>query len=241
MRLSGYNYNWGSSVYTLPSNVRTYTITVNDVGKALGFEFYNDTSANATLKKARANFGSTASAFKPFQGSAVSIPFGDTIYGAKVDATNGKLVVDRANLTVNTNNMNGDDTYPGWNNVPGVREIVGVGLNNIVAGAITSFTSAPVRVNTNGSTGSSLFFAKSQLGFTANELQAAMPDTNLQFVLPLATPIEIDLDPVTISRIAGQTNNLWADTGDVSVTFAADVKAYIDSKITEAVANALNA
>lgn len=52
----------------------------------------------------------------------------------------------------------------------------------------------------------------------------------------LATPITIDLDPVTIATISGQTNNVWADAGDVTVEFAADLKHYIDSKIAAAVA-----
>ena len=43
----------------------------------------------------------------------------------------------------------------------------------------------------------------------------------------------IQLDPVTISTISGQTNNVWADAGDVTVEFAADVKTYIDNKIAE--------
>jgi hypothetical protein len=41
---------------------------------------------------------------------------------------------------------------------------------------------------------------------------------------------------VTISTISGQTNNVWADAGDVAVEYAADLKAYIDSKIAAAVA-----
>ena len=55
-------------------------------------------------------------------------------------------------------------------------------------------------------------------------------------VYPLATPITIQLDPVQIATIANQTNNVWADAGDVSVEFAADLKHYIDSKIAAAVA-----
>ena len=58
----------------------------------------------------------------------------------------------------------------------------------------------------------------------------------VQLVYELATPIEIQLDPVTISTISGQTNNVWADAGDVTVEYAADLKAYIDSKIAAAVA-----
>lgn len=47
---------------------------------------------------------------------------------------------------------------------------------------------------------------------TVEEFYAAEQDT--QIVYELATPIEYDLDPVTINTLLGQ-NNLWADCGEV--------------------------
>ena len=64
--------------------------------------------------------------------------------------------------------------------------------------------------------------------------KAAM--SGVRLVYELATPITITLDPVQIATIAGQTNNVWADAGDVTVEYAADLKTYIDSKIAAAVA-----
>jgi hypothetical protein len=52
----------------------------------------------------------------------------------------------------------------------------------------------------------------------------------------LATPIEYDLDPVTIQTLLGQ-NNLWADCGLVeNCEYPADTKLYIDNKIAAIVA-----
>ena len=68
------------------------------------------------------------------------------------------------------------------------------------------------------------------------ELKSWLSANNVQFTYPLDTPITIQLDPVTISTISGQTNNLWSDAGVVTVEFAADLKHYIDSKIAAAVA-----
>ena len=64
----------------------------------------------------------------------------------------------------------------------------------------------------------------------------ATPTIGAQVVYELATPITIQLDPVQIATIAGQTNNVWADAGDVTVEYAADLKTYIDNKIAAAVA-----
>ena len=47
------------------------------------------------------------------------------------------------------------------------------------------------------------------------------------------TPTVYDIGPVQIATIVGQTNNVWADAGNVTVEFAADLKWYIDKEIAE--------
>ena len=51
-------------------------------------------------------------------------------------------------------------------------------------------------------------------------------------VYPLATPFTVQLTPATMQILFGM-NNIWADTGDVSVEYRADTKLYIDRKIEE--------
>ena len=55
----------------------------------------------------------------------------------------------------------------------------------------------------------------------------ASPTTGAQVVYELATPITYQLTPQEITTLLGQ-NNIWADTGDMSVTYRADTKLYID-------------
>ena len=64
--------------------------------------------------------------------------------------------------------------------------------------------------------------------------------TGQKIVYYLATPITYTITPQEVKTLLG-TNHIWADTGDTEVTYCADTKLYIDRKITEAVANALNA
>lgn len=64
-------------------------------------------------------------------------------------------------------------------------------------------------------------------------------NTEAEFIIPLATTQETQLDPQEMTTLYGQ-NNIWADTGDVTVEYPADTKIYIDNKITQAIANALN-
>ena len=54
------------------------------------------------------------------------------------------------------------------------------------------------------------------------------------FVAPLEEPIRVSLTPQEIECFLG-VNNIWADTGDVTVTYPVDTKTYIDKKIQEAI------
>lgn len=64
--------------------------------------------------------------------------------------------------------------------------------------------------------------------------------SGVHLVYELATPITYDLTSLEVLELLKGTNNIWADTGDTSVTYRADTKLYIDNKITQAIANALN-
>lgn len=75
---------------------------------------------------------------------------------------------------------------------------------------------------------------------TANYIQTWLAENPVTVVYEIATPIEYDLDPVTIKSLKG-VNTIWSDGDTVDVEYRADTKLYIDSKIAEAVANALNA
>ena len=58
------------------------------------------------------------------------------------------------------------------------------------------------------------------------------PTTGAQVVDFGGAETEYTIDPVTISALLGQ-NNIWADTGDVTVGYMADTKLYIDKKFAE--------
>ena len=58
------------------------------------------------------------------------------------------------------------------------------------------------------------------------------PTTGAQVVYQLATPITYTLTPQEIRTFLG-ANNIWADTGDVTVGYKADTKLYIDKKFAE--------
>ena len=67
---------------------------------------------------------------------------------------------------------------------------------------------------------------------TIAQMVSAMNGVHL--VYPLATPITYQLTPQEVKTLLG-VNNIWAETGDVTVDYRADTALYIDKKITEAI------
>ena len=63
---------------------------------------------------------------------------------------------------------------------------------------------------------------------TASEFKTANADVQLCY--ELATPQTYQLTPTEIALLKGQ-NNVWTDSGEVEVTYKADVGLYIDKKL----------
>lgn len=181
----------------------------------------------------------------------VTIQLGQTVYGAKLTISEGGSVnalVDRVTLTLD------GSVDEAWmaETIDTVRQYfrLPVGafgyivaddvLSNIYTQAVITGGTTAVGINVVNSAG----YNVAQISvrpldvsvMTIADFRAQLAANPLQVVYRLSTPIEIQFAPVTISTISGQTNNVWANTGDVSVEFAADLKHYIDSKIAAAVA-----
>ena len=184
-------------------------------------------------------FGSTATAYEPYQGETYDITFpsqAGTVYGGTLDVTSGVLVVDRAMLMLNTANMNNSEQAPGWGNA-GIRAIIGSGVNEELTGQLlnigTKYSANTVNSN------DILYLRPATYGKTQSEWQALAMD--IQVCARLATPVTYQIAPQEIATLLG-ANNIWADTGAVKkLDYRADLGKYISSKITEASANILNA
>jgi hypothetical protein len=67
---------------------------------------------------------------------------------------------------------------------------------------------------------------------TIEQFKIWLSTNNVQLVYPLATPLTVQLTPSQISTLLGE-NHIWADTGDVAVTYRADTKLFIQEQIAE--------
>ena len=187
-----------------------------------------------------------------------TIQIGQNIYGGTLDVTNGTMTVDRRFITLDGVNkkvtfgygalgpqrlpivflnnqekaINQTDydhirsSYLKTGNFMNAENSIGVGNGG---------NALPVHIGTiQGTDGTHGYNSDAELIAAAN---AYLQEHPLQICYKLATPLlAIQLDPVTIAAITGQTNNVWSDAGDTTVEYAADLKTYIDSKIAAAVA-----
>ena len=162
-----------------------------------------------------------------------------TVYGGTIDATNGVLTVDRAMVDMGT--MAWDNASGGYYSTS-INRVVkkgspSKGYDNAISSQYKSVSIASIAglpdFGLSVDSGGNVQLKDSRYA-TAAELKSGLD--GVQLCYELATPITIPLTPLEISVLTGQTNNIWADAGDVSVDYAADLKTYINNKIAAAVA-----
>ena len=185
-------------------------------------------TVNNIVFKPQLELGSTATTYEPYTGTTTPVNLGRTVYGGTLDVVSGVLTVTGAYLKLNTANLGGSDSWPTWVGC-GVRELVGGGLNSIIRGALSSIAGT-VYANTSN-TNDLLFISASEVGKTKAELIAMAIDVD--FYIPLATPQTYQLTPTEIQTLLGD-NNVWADSGDVEITYRRDINIVID-ELTNAI------
>lgn len=184
-----------------------------------------------------------------------------TVYGGTFDFVSGMLTVDRASFVVSQLTQGSMTTGTAgvgcrFSGLPAPAKMVSSGSSMIVANPLCSALSAVGAAyyeraarwegsvslaGKNGysiwDSGKSLFIYLLGTEWTAETFAAAVADWH--FVYELAAPVEYQLTPAQIHTLLG-TNNVWSDAGDVTVDFAADLKTYIDNKISVLAAQIVN-
>lgn len=162
-----------------------------------------------------------------------------TVYGGTLDVTNGVLTVDRAMVDLGAKNWYPSTAAGRTRFRTSITDIERISSPNIVAPMLCSAYKTETANNTyTGKQGISLqqkevdvyVYDAQRESMTTADFKTAM--SGVQLVYELATPVTYQLTPQEITTLLGQ-NNIWADTGDTSVTYKADTKLYIDKKFTE--------
>ena len=207
-------------------------------------------SSYTNVADVQIELGSTTTAYELYTGQTYPITFpieAGTVYGAYVDVAGGELVVDGVMVDLET-------FTPSVRYVGDVNKTISITLPKtyIGYGAFRGFVCSTYAVKGGVSSASDLKTPDDKDVGIYLYSNVTKPETKtVYFVMPKDLALngelvffatETQTYPLTahqINSIYGQ-NNIWADTGDTEVEYRASTKMYIDRKIAEAVAAALN-
>lgn len=167
-------------------------------------------------------------------GEAATQELPETIYGGSYHWATGELEVTYKLFLLAVKDMNNSEDYPGWRELDGLLDCVEPGKSIVIPtsekGVYTNI-STKVHANTIGSN-RILFYNLSDYPMTQSEWKTQYPNLVCQFVLRLLEPRSIHLTPQEFTAAAGD-NILSSSCGNTAVTFRADLKKYIDKRISQ--------
>lgn len=215
---------------TAPSNAYYIRFTINRNNN-------NPDYANTT----QLEVGSTATVYEPYNGQTYPTNLPQTVYGGTLDVVSGVLTIDRAFADMGTLNwtyvfgskrhslLRTDDLkyiIERSPSIPTRADIICNKYSSITPSQANSFSSNyyGIAVSTIGV----VYVRDDNYESTESDFISTM--SGVQLVYKLATPQTIQLTKHEVTSLLAQ-NNVWADSGSVSVVYTADMKMYIDSRI----------
>ena len=246
------NAVWGPTgegyirAFQVPTTTEYFTYTFTAPSNVLFFGMYVSTTAtdgSMTVSDFQLELGSTVSDYTPYQGQTVTIPFGQTIYGATLDVLSGTLTVDYMFEEYDGSNDEAwqisQSTYKYfyWNHYTNWA------MNTLRPSDLPNYPNLKTNINfvnyqTLGTVlGLALAYGPRvrlpqcdpESGATVADFRTYLANNPIQVTIPLKTPITVTLTPAQMTTLLNCY--VWADTGAVTVGWRADTKAYID-KVT---------
>lgn len=216
---------------------RTET-AITRADKVVDYIWINYSSNGESYYYGQIEIGATATSYEPYQGHTITTTLPQTVYGGTLDVVSGVLTVTHVFKTFDGSS---DEV---WNKY-------GTGMRFTIE--VSDYTSPLASiVDTNIKANYLRTIAKSGQGAaqwvisggdtdyhvlmvnvgieSITDMRAYLAENPLEVVYPLATPTTITLTPTQIDSLLG-SNNVWADSGDVTVEYIADTKLYIQKVI----------
>lgn len=198
-----------------------------------------------SYKNIMIEYGSTATAYEPYQGNTYTADFGQTVYGGTLDWQTGVLTVDKAikaltgteSVVINNSQYFNAPRFEIEMVVPGIITTQAENLNMIC----THYKVAANPVNANdvnhsicGWMAGSKVYLRDDAYSTVNDYKAYLAaqhaaGTPVQIAYKLATPTTIQLTPQEIKQLQG-VNTLYGD-GSISMTGRADKALALEARI----------
>lgn len=173
--------------------------------------------------------GTAASDYEEYQGETYSFTFPDeagTVYGGTLDVLSGVLTVDKAILTlgaadqVRNTSIEGTGKYVRYEAANCKIDensicVIGEALKGIKSSSTTPRSAW--ECNTQRGTGATYIVVFVPSDATTSTVDDAIKDTKVLY--DLATPVSYQLTAQEVEALVGQINNIFADTGNVSVEY----------------------
>ena len=207
----------------------THGTTFTTPQNARYFRFFVDTDYGTTYNNdISINYPSTDHDYHAYNGEDYATSFGSTVYGGTLNVTTGVLTVTHAEVDLGSLSWGMSPTSTFYTN-PGLSEIkTGVPNDKALDYIICShYKTAPkpgaaqvgdkmIGTGSSNSKSSNVIIIRDTSYTDSTTFKTAMD--GVQLVYELATPTEVQLTPIEMKTLLGQ-NNIWADTGEVEVTY----------------------
>lgn len=232
-------YGTNTSDTNIGSCLAPRTFTADKDG-LYGFCLYNDNGINAeNVKSVQLEAGNAGTDYELYNSTVYSITFpaeAGTVYSGHVDVTNGELVVDKKTATVSGVRDNGivsgtqlffatfEDKKAGVSNFISNRFFIGNGAYQAIGRVASKIIEFRIPLADLGVTDSDT----TQVRMAA--VENWLTENLTQVCYELETPVTYPLAPTEIKSLFGN-NNIYADTGDIILSYRADTALYIDKRI----------
>lgn len=241
--------NWSSSgsyygVYltgTETAYTGTFTATSEDLYIAM-YVTSTGTTGTMTISDVQLELGSTATTYEPYTGSTYPISWqteAGTVYGGTLTVNedgSGELVVDRKYMLCNSVNdwdVSSSNTvnFEYRNHQCTDRKTYSDSFSGLSCSYMTVDATQATTQTARWMGASSYAFGLRWVDGTIDQVKADAVAGKIAIVYELATPVTYQLTDLEVIETLKGLNNIWADTGDVSVSYRADTKRYVDDAI----------
>ena len=215
----------------------TYTPTKSGTYRIALFSSFGAADSNtAIFTDVQCEIGSVATAYEPYTGTTTTTALGRTVYGGTVDVVAGTLTLThKAEIFDGTESWGREASGTFYVNLNNASKMVGRKSGGLGSEMLCNWLK-PTNTGTDnivwvGSSGSYLN-AKCSSASDAAAFKSMMTATPLVVVYPLETPQTYNLTTQEVELLAGQ-NNVWADTGDISITYGHDPNKLVNPTLFE--------
>lgn len=193
------------------------------MGASYGTTYNNDISIN---------YPSTDHEYHAYNGTTTTVNLGRTVYGGEAEIVGGSLTDKMGVVDLGTLNWIDHSSGVFWAIINGKAK----GVNNIVCSQYETASTAGVGNLQNNQivgehSGSAVYIKDTRFTTDTTAFKSAM--SGVQLVYELHQPQTYQLTPTEVKTLLGD-NNVWADSGDVEITYRKDINIVID-ELTNAI------